>query len=621
MKSKLLTIYLPQFHRIPENDKWWGEGFTEWTNVKRGKPLYHRHYQPREPLNDNYYDLSNLSVLEEHTRLARKSGIDGFCFYHYYFNGKKLLEKPIENYRNNSKEYFPYCLIWANQTWSRTWYRTKIGSRILLKQEYGNKEDWIKHFYYLLDFFNDERYIKIDEKPIYIIYLPQDIPCRKVMFSLWNKLAKENGFKGLYLIAMDTFAPNDTKEDLYDAYMNFEPLHALKNDKSYRKKLFLLKEKLLNITNYHSNKWIKRLLLRDMYTYSFLSRRIYYLTKKNPEKKTFIGVFSGWDNTSRKDEEGWIARGSTPKKFGRNLRTAIKRSEERGNEFVFINAWNEWSEGAYIEPDKKYGYAYLNEVKKAVAHFEKTYDLDKEPVLLMTASILPQEKRYIKLKNPEQRLKQYIDSLKYYIEDTEFKKIVLCENSGYDFPKQDIELLAKKNNKRIEILQFYGNEKKIKKYGKGYGEGEIINYALKNSRLINESDFFIKVTGRLKIKNMNKIKSKLKLNRVYMNKSLIDKNMMDTVIYGMPKKIYSKIFEYAYEKVNDKKNIYIEHIFNHLVMEKDLKIYNLPYFPDVCGVCGTNGLLYQKNIGIKRTFYNLISQLYLFNNNWIRNIL
>ena len=134
MNTRLMAIYLPQFHCIPENDEWWGNGFTEWVNVKRGKAFYPGHYQPREPLDDNYYDLSDLKVLEKHTRMARRAGINGFCFYHYYFCGKKLLEKPIENYRDNSKETFPYCLIWANQSWARTLYRANVGNSILLQQ-------------------------------------------------------------------------------------------------------------------------------------------------------------------------------------------------------------------------------------------------------------------------------------------------------------------------------------------------------------------------------------------------------------------------------------------------------------------------------------------------------
>ena len=546
MKTNVLAIYLPQFHAIPENSEWWGEGFTEWTNVKRGHPFYKGHYQPREPLNNNYYDLSDLSVLEAHIKMARKAGISGFCFYHYYFNGKKLLEKPIENYKDNSNETFPYCLIWANQSWTRTWYRSKLGNKTLISQEYGNKDDWEKQFYYLLDFFKDERYIKIDGKPVYIIYLPQDIHCRQAMFHVWRKLAVQNGLKGLYLIAMDTIAPNDSRTDLYDAYMNFEPLHALKNDHSYRKVIFNLKNKLVDHIDLSRNKFIRRLLVKDMYTYSSLCRIIIRLSRKFSGKKTFLGVFSGWDNTPRKDEEGWIAKGSTSSKFGWIIKKGLEESQRRNNEFLFINAWNEWSEGAYIEPDKRYGFAYLRELKKQVMHFN--YNIQKkEPVLLITATILPQERRFVRIKNPEERLDQYMDSLKFYIINTNIRKIVFCDNSGYGFNKEELYLLADRNHKEVEIIQFIGDKNSIEKYGKGYGEGELVKYALENSRLLEETDYFIKVTGRIKVRNINIIKNKIDLNKIYFNKNVGEHQLMDTVIYCIPKKIYIRYFMNAYK--------------------------------------------------------------------------
>ncbi len=380
MKTKILAIYLPQFHTIPENDKWWGKGFTEWTNVKRGVPFYPGHYQPREPLYDDYYDLTDLKVLERHTRLAKKAGISGFCFYHYYFLGKKLLEKPIENYRDNSKEKFPYCLIWANQSWERTWYRATTNKTVLLQQEYGEKKDWENQFYYLLDFFKDERYIRIDNKPVYIIYVPQDIRLRNQMFAVWNKLAKANGFKGIYLIAMNTGYGKDNRRNLYDAYLEFEPLSLIKGDNSYRKYLDQWKQGHVNAVRKEECDFLNWIWTRNVYTYSYLCRAIEKKAKRSGAK-TFSGVFVGWDNTSRKDEAGIIVGGSDPKKFYRHLVNMLRLSEKNKKQFVFLNAWNEWSEGAYIEPDKKYGYAYLKALKSATGHkagssgmFEKNRD-------------------------------------------------------------------------------------------------------------------------------------------------------------------------------------------------------------------------------------------------------
>lgn len=365
MKTKVLCIYLPQFHTIPENDKWWGKGFTEWTNVKRGKAYYPGHYQPREPLYDNYYDLSNLKVLEKHTRMAKKAGISGFCFYHYYFRGKKLLEKPIENYRSESKEQFPYCLIWANQSWTRTWYRVKAGNNIMLQQTYGNEVDWENHFYYLLDFFKDKRYIKVENKPVYIIYIPQDIKCRKKMFETWERLAKENGFDGIYLIAMNTSYGKDKNEYLYDAYMDFEPLSIFQADNTWRRHLQNWKEKHIDLINSKKSILKNKIFVKNSYSYSYLCRVIEKKAKLST-RNTFYGVFPGWDNTSRKDEAGFVVEGSNPKKFEQHMSKMIYLSEKNQKEFLFINAWNEWSEGAYLEPDKRYGYDYLKALKKSI---------------------------------------------------------------------------------------------------------------------------------------------------------------------------------------------------------------------------------------------------------------
>lgn len=375
MKSKVIAIYLPQFHAIPENDKWWGKGFTEWTNVKRGKSFYPGHYQPRIPYNKNYYDLSNLSVLEKHIQMAKDAKIAGFAFYHYYFTGKKLIEKPIENYRDYSKKDFPYCLIWANQSWMRTWYRANGEKEMLLEQVYGGEKEWKEQFEYLYSFFRDERYIKIDNKPLYIIYLPQDIEYRKEMFGLWNRLAQERGFDGLYLVAMNTGWGLDKVQNLYDAYMNFEPIQTICGDVSYRS--FLQQFKSTHIAKVDKDKCnlTNRIFAQNAYTYSYLCRQIEKGYGVESVKKTYLGAFPGWDNSARKDEESWIIRNSTPKRFGKHIERMLQRSEDMGNEYLFLNAWNEWSEGAYVEPDERYGYAYLEELKRRIMHYEKYYNM------------------------------------------------------------------------------------------------------------------------------------------------------------------------------------------------------------------------------------------------------
>lgn len=364
MKSKVLAIYLPQFHTIPENDKWWGKGFTEWTNVKRGRPFYPGHYQPRIPFGNNYYDLSDLKVLESQIKIAKRAGIYGFGFYHYYFKGRTLLEKPIEKYRDFSNQDFPYCLIWANQSWAKTWYRADSGNRILLEQSYGTKKDWESQFYYLLTFFKDKRYIKIDNKPVYIIYIPQDIPCRRHMFRVWDEMAKEHGFNGIYLIAMKTSYGEDKYKYLYASYMDFEPLHTFYKDCSWRKKLQDWKRNIEH--KQFTGKQLRNMLIaNNAFTYSYLTKQSVKNFKKNG-KNTYAGIFAGWDNSPRKDEDGVIVHGSSPVKFEKAVSKLLRLSEQMGKEFVFINAWNEWSEGAYLEPDEKYGYAYLKALRRAI---------------------------------------------------------------------------------------------------------------------------------------------------------------------------------------------------------------------------------------------------------------
>lgn len=370
MTCSVLAIYLPQFHTISENNKWWGEGFTEWTNVKRGKPFYPGHYQPREPLNDDYYDLSDLRVLEKHTKIAQKAGISGFCFYHYYFRGKKLLEKPIEDYRDKSKEKFPYCLIWANQSWARTWYRADAGNRVLLQQTYGNTKDWEDHFNYLLEFFKDDRYLKIGNKPVYIIYLPQEINCRKQMFAVWQKLAKEQGYDGIYLIGMGTSFGRDNRENLYDAFFDLEPLSTFRTDKSWRKYVQEWKAKCIGKLKVDKCTILNKLWAQNAYNYTYLCKAI---EKKAilGRHKTLFATFSGWDNTSRKDERGIIVGGSNPEQFYNHIKRMLKLSEKYKKEYLFLNAWNEWSESAYVEPDKKYGYQYLQALRRAISEYRQ----------------------------------------------------------------------------------------------------------------------------------------------------------------------------------------------------------------------------------------------------------
>ncbi|MEK7432436.1 MAG: glycoside hydrolase family 99-like domain-containing protein [Cyanobacteriota bacterium] len=359
---KVLAFYLPQFHEILENNKWWGDGFTEWTNTKKSKPLFKNHYQPRIPDNEKYYNLLNDNDRLWQINIAKKYGLSGFVYYHYWFKGKMLLEKPAELLLENKSIDFPFCFAWANETWSRTWYGNN--NEILLEQDYGDNNDWEKHFYYLLDFFLDSRYIRIDNKPIFIIYKSSSINFSDEIIGLWNNLAKENNLDGIYFINMLTGYEHDNKSKRFNAQIEFEPMYTLSHCLPNYYKIFN------KITYSFRHKVIKKIksnpFLGKFYNYDLIWKNIINRKRSNT-KKTFLGAFVDWDNSPRKKEFATIFYGATPKKFYKYLYEQIKRSKEEYNsEFIFINAWNEWSEGTYLEPDEKYEFSYLEGMKKAI---------------------------------------------------------------------------------------------------------------------------------------------------------------------------------------------------------------------------------------------------------------
>lgn len=344
MNTKLIAFYLPQFHRIKENDEWWGEGFTEWTNVKKSQPLYEGHNQPRIPLDNNYYDLSKKETLEKQTELAKENGIYGFCFYHYYFNGKKLLERPAELLLENKNINFNYCFSWANEPWTRSWDgKTRD---IIMPQSYGGKKEWKKHFEYLLPFFKDERYIKKENKPVFLIYRTNNIPECEEMTNYWQELAINSGLNGIYLLeTLNSFQRNPILNSSRGV-VEFEPMLTIRH---YLKPITQIKRLLK-----------KKLGLLDKINYDEVWAQI--LQRDNDYgKERYLGAFVSWDNTPRKEKNGLVVENSTPEKFGNYLKIQINKNN---TEFLFINAWNEWAEGAYLEADSLNEFSYLNQLKK-----------------------------------------------------------------------------------------------------------------------------------------------------------------------------------------------------------------------------------------------------------------
>jgi lipopolysaccharide biosynthesis protein len=345
-KSNLefIAFYLPQFHQIKENDEWWGKGFTEWTNTKKAVPLFQDHRQPREPLNDNYYDLSDVKSLKWQSELMKKYSVYGLCFYHYWFNGKLLLEKPMEILLKNRDIDINFCISWANESWTRNW--DGENKAVLIPQDYGDKKDWKKHFEYLLPFFKDERYIKIDNKPLFIIYLSSEVDHCEEMINYWRRLAKENGFDGLYIAETLNAKQSVIHMEDSDACIEFEPCVTL----------------LGGYTAWSDHFFYKTLYL---FYYDVIWQKILERESTYGNREKFCGAFVDWDNTPRVGMRGSACIGATPEKFKNYLAALTKKCIADGNDrFIFINAWNEWGEGAYLEPDKYNSYKYLEAINE-----------------------------------------------------------------------------------------------------------------------------------------------------------------------------------------------------------------------------------------------------------------
>lgn len=355
IKPRIIAFYLPQFHPIPENDEWWGKGFTEWTNVGKATPLYKNHYQPRVPADLGYYDLRVPEVREQQAELAREAGVEGFCYWHYWFgNGKRLLEKPFDEVLYSGKPDFPFCLAWANHSWyAKTWDKNG-NNKLLIKQEYN---DYVDHFNYVLKAFNDSRYLKIDNKPIFVIFdalaLPDDfIPC-------WNKIAKDNGLDGICFIARINNG-SDYQKLLKKGFSLFilEPLASLSQKGGFissRWRKFVNKLNRFPINSY-SYKNVLKELVNENYN----------------ELPLFLPMLiPQWDHSPRSGKKGLILRNSTPNLFREHIKLIfnIIKKKKVNEPIVFLKSWNEWAEGNYIEPDLLWGKQYINVLRDEMNNY------------------------------------------------------------------------------------------------------------------------------------------------------------------------------------------------------------------------------------------------------------
>ena len=374
---KVIAFYLPQFHDIPENDKWWGKGFTEWTNVKKAKSLYSNHIQPRIPLNNNYYNLLDNDVKRWQAKIAKDNGIYGFCYYHYWFSGKKLLQKPMEQMLADSSIDIPFCICWANDSWTKAWVGEK---ETLIEQKYGDKEEWEAHFNYFLQFFKDSRYIKDNNCPLLVIYKPENIECLEEMIACWKEMSIKNGFDGIdfaYQTNGYNKIPEESRnENLFKYDIEFEPgLSREMNLSQMRQVLKKGKEVLTGFTQkYFGSNFLKYVGSgikggNGILSYDELWTSI--ISRKPRSEKTVAGAFVDWDNTPRLGRNGTVVQGACPDKFKYYFSEQVKRIQNHvyKNDYLFIFAWNEWAESGYLEPDEKNGYGYLNAIREILDEY------------------------------------------------------------------------------------------------------------------------------------------------------------------------------------------------------------------------------------------------------------
>ncbi len=366
MKVKSIAFYLPQFHPIPENNQWWGKGFTEWTNVSSGKSLYEKHYQPHIPADLGHYDLRLEETREQQAELAREYGISGFCYYHYWFNGKRLLNIPLDKILENQKPDFPFMLCWANENWTRAW--DGQDREVLISQEYSDN-DSEKHINFLCEVFADNRYIRVDGKPVLLIYRPDHIPEVSKMILLWRHTAQQNGFKDLYLCGVQSALVELTDEGMidagFDAVIDFQPNREdFPDARSFKNKV---QESIRAL----SPKWLYQWLKSNVSSYKKIDYKMLVEKKiKQGWPNTYIKypvVFPSWDNTARR-KTPTIIENHDAREYKKWLSSAL--SKVKGNnhseQMLFINAWNEWAEGCHLEPDKKHGHDFLKATKEAL---------------------------------------------------------------------------------------------------------------------------------------------------------------------------------------------------------------------------------------------------------------
>ena len=380
MKARVIAYYLPQFHPIPENDKYWGKGFTEWTNVAKAKPMFKGHYQPRIPADLGFYDLRLPEVREQQAQMAREAGIEGFCYWHYWFgNGKRLLQRPFNEVLQSGKPDFPFCLAWANHSWKTSTWENGGKDRMIVEQRYLGEEDYTLHFQEVLPAFRDKRYITIEGKPLFAIFDPYNFRDVSNFIKAWQRLAKENGLKGIYFIAMSNststlqrnadgtlkrVAPNlQSSERVYNDLLNlgFDGINSFGKSRAemlYMGKYARIAKKLLH----------QYLPFLPTHRINYEKITQHFFAPEDSWQNVYPSIFPQWDRTPRAGNSEGVYVNATPTTFKKHVEDALNVIENKDMEhrILFLRAWNEWGEGNYVEPDLKYGHGFLDAIKEVI---------------------------------------------------------------------------------------------------------------------------------------------------------------------------------------------------------------------------------------------------------------
>ena len=380
MKARILAYYLPQFHPIPENDAVWGKGFTEWTNVAKAKPLFRGHYQPRIPADLGFYDLRLPEVREQQAELAREAGIEGFCYWHYWFGGgKMLLERPFKEVLESGKPDFPFCLAWANHDWTTATWQSGGDKQMIVKQEYLGEEDYRAHFNYVLPAFRDHRYVTVDDKPLFCIYDPYKFPDVSQFMELWRKWAVEEGLPGICFVAMcnatttirrredgslERVLPNlKSSAEVYQPFLDlgFDAINP--NGKTRAEMIYSGKYRRLASRALHK---VLPFLSASRFDYPKVMR--HYFAPEDAWENVFPNIMPQWDRSPRVGNKGDVYVNATPENFRCHIEQALKvvKKKKLEHRILFLRSWNEWAEGNYVEPDLKYGHGFLDTLHNTI---------------------------------------------------------------------------------------------------------------------------------------------------------------------------------------------------------------------------------------------------------------